>query len=185
MTPQNPGDSRQPPPDPEPTNCTLEPIAEAGPDALPPDPAERIVDVKLCRIQFAWDNAFHHVTTHEADDIFQSAPSYPGVFLLIQAGAKLVGATFRFRFADTDEQNSADIRPPGRVKIKRPSTARRIASWLFKNRYLLSSAAALSELLTIFVLALAATAVPLTDDDPDDPGELDSQHRISCSLETR
>jgi hypothetical protein len=179
MTPQDPGGSDNRPADPAPTNCTLKPIAEDGPNALPPDTGQGIVEVKLHKLQLGWDNESHSVTTIEADDIFHSTDPQVASLLPLPAGAALRQATLDFRLSDTAHLSAADIRPPNQIRVARPKHARRIVAWLSKHRFLLSPLTALSHLLAVLALALAAGTALIPDDDPDDPDDDDHHHHAS------
>src|SRR5512138_2010635 len=100
--------------------CTLdlEPLRADGPDALIPDPAERILDVKVHRIDILWENALHELNTTIAVDVFHSVASVENDAAPIPPGAKLIHATFHFLFPDSPQPHAADISPPNTLRLQ-------------------------------------------------------------------
>ncbi|HWW03038.1 MAG TPA: hypothetical protein VNZ64_25280 [Candidatus Acidoferrum sp.] len=158
---------------------TLQPIVDKGADALAPDAEEKILAVRVTRMVMAWNNASHQVLTLEGDDVLRipnpHAPRVP-------EGATLARVSMQFDLADTPEPASADLEPPDKAKISRPSHARRIASWLLKRHFALPGAALLNQFLIALAIALASCNAVFGDDSLDDDSDDDERESLSAPV---
>jgi hypothetical protein len=159
---QNPG--------PQTPTVTLDPILKDGPDALDTQGDPNFDGAKLCRLEYASNDRFNEVTSHQADDLHALADTDPDHRPLAPAGVTGLAATLKLH-KKTSGTTTAELRPPNTIKVEPESDTQIFICWLAKTPMAIIRKA--SQLAPLFVLALATLFAPVLDDfdDDDDDGD--------------
>jgi hypothetical protein len=114
---------------------TLDPLREAGRDALDPDGLEGIRDIRLCRLAIRLGNAHNEVITREADDLFRCPPVSPLQRGPIPDQGTLERALFEIQFAGMLKPQPVELRVPNVLKLGRRCDPLAVQNWLCQRGF--------------------------------------------------
>lgn len=110
---------------------SLEPLRQDGPASLACGDVAGIESVQLVELAYFWGGAHNEISIHKAGDFFAALASREGKI----HGAKIIGAKFRVKFADSKTPRMVSIRPPNVAKFTRDDDGKRIDEWLALRRF--------------------------------------------------
>jgi len=105
---------------------TLDPLRTDGPAALACGDVDGLESVHLVEIAYFWGGAQNEISIHKAGDFFAALASRKGSI----HKARIIGAKFRVKFADSKTPRMVSIRPPNVAKFTRDDDGKRIDEWL-------------------------------------------------------
>jgi hypothetical protein len=108
---------------------TLDPLRTQGPDSLVCSDVKGIESIQLTEVTYFWGGAQNEIEVRRAGDIFAALKERDGK---IQK-ARIIGARFRVKFADSKIPRSVSIRPPNVAKFTRDDDGKLVEEWL-RNR---------------------------------------------------
>lgn len=114
---------------------TLDPLMADGSASLNAGDIDGIRGVRLVEYRRYWGGAFKEIESRKAEDIF-GALSLRGQTVL--PGGRLVSATFKVAFEDSERERSVTIRPPGVARFERNDDSGLIEKWLRKRGFILN-----------------------------------------------
>ena len=114
---------------------TLDPLTAVGSASLNADDIDGIRGVRLVEYRRYWGGAFKEIESRKAEDIF-GALALRGQTVL--PGGRLVSATFKVAFEDSDKERSVTIRPPGVARFERNDDSGLIEKWLRQRGFILN-----------------------------------------------
>lgn len=114
---------------------TLDPLTANGGASLNSDDIDGIRGIRLAEYRRYWGGAFKEVGTRKAEDIFGALAQREQTTL---AGGRLVSATFKVTFDDSDKERSVTIRPPGVARFERNDDSGLIENWLRQRGFILN-----------------------------------------------
>jgi len=109
---------------------SLQPLLDDGANSLLCEDIEGLDLVRLVELRRWWGGAHKEIEIRKASDIFQALQ---GRGRRLTLGGRLVGATFKVKFTDSEKERSVTVRPPGNAKYERNEDSELIELWL-KNR---------------------------------------------------
>ncbi len=109
------------------TKYTLEPLRTDGPASLACGDVDGIDSIHLVELAYYWGGAQNEISIHKAGDFFAALASRPNGRI---QGAKIIGAKFRVKFADSKVPRMVGIRPPNVAKFTRDDDGQRVDEWL-------------------------------------------------------
>lgn len=108
---------------------TLEPLREAGEDALKTEGVNGLSQIVLREIEVAFHNAYDEVIIRKASDLFAAAAASSHKRSAIPSG-RLVRAAFDIYFGDSAKPRKVQLRPPNILKLGRHCDASVVQRWL-------------------------------------------------------
>ena len=114
---------------------TLDPLMTDGISSLNSDDVAGIRGIRLVEYRRYLGGAYKEVENRKAEDIF-GALAQRGQTTL--AGGRLVSATFKVTFDDSDKERSVTIRPPGVARFERNDDSGLIENWLRQRGFILN-----------------------------------------------
>lgn len=113
---------------------TLDPLMVHGSASLHSDDIDGIRGIRLVEYRHYLGGAYKEVETRKAEDIF-GALALRGQTAL--KGGRLVSATFKVAFDDSEKERSVTIRPPGVARFERNDDSGLIENWLRERGFIL------------------------------------------------
>ncbi len=112
---------------------TLEPLRTRGIETLDPDGVFGIEGIGLREVEVTWQEGFHEVLVHKADEVFLAA-LLRGRQPLPDTG-KITRAVFEIRFKGVAKTRRVEVRPPNTLKLARHCDARLVHRWLSEQGF--------------------------------------------------
>ena len=145
---------------------TLEPLREPGLQALDCTGIDKMVRIRLCKIEVAYYNEFHEIHVNIADDLLKCAASKTCAEDAIPDAGTLTEASFEVEFSDSPKSRQVVVGLPCTIKTERPSDAPIVERWLAKAGMLIFSK--VSNLLLALTISTAMAAASPEDDGDED-----------------
>ena len=105
---------------------SLEPLRANGAVSLVCTDVDGMESAHLVELAYFWGGAHNEISIHKAGDVFGALADRDGKV----HGAKIIGAKFRVKFADSKTPRMVSIRPPNVAKFTRDEDGKRIDEWL-------------------------------------------------------
>lgn len=113
---------------------SLDPLIADGAKSLLCEDVEGLEEIRLVEYRRYWGGAFNEIEIRKANDVFAALAARQQE---LGSKGKLVGATFKVKFADSPKERSATIRPPGNAKYERNEDSELVDVWLAKRGFIL------------------------------------------------
>ncbi len=118
---------------------SLTPLIEDGAKSLLCEDVEGLEEIRLVEYRRYWGGAYKEIEIRKASDIFAGLAARGQE---LGSKGRLVGATFKVKFADSPKERSLTIRPPGNAKYERNEDSELIEVWLANRGFILEPKAA-------------------------------------------
>ena len=113
---------------------SLNPLIADGVKSLLCEDVDGLEEIRLVEYRRYWGGAFNEIEIRKATDVFAALA---GRQQDLGSKGRLVGATFKVKFADSPKERSATIRPPGNAKYERNEDSDLIEVWMIKRGFIL------------------------------------------------
>jgi hypothetical protein len=112
----------------------LAPLLEDGAQSLLCQDVEGLERIRLIEYRRVWGGAYQEMEIRKASDIFACLGARAQA---LGSQGRLVGASFKLKFADSPKERSVTIRPPQNAKYERNEDSEIVEVWLAKRGFIL------------------------------------------------
>lgn len=111
---------------------TLEPLREVGVHSIAP--IKGIEEVRLIEICFLWGGSHGEKEIRKADDVFAAYADRGGTF---PSMPRIIKASFRITFSDSDRPRTVTIKPPNEAQYMRDDDSLIVEQWLAERGFII------------------------------------------------
>lgn len=112
---------------------TLDPLVADGVESVDVEDIEGVKSVRLVEFRRYWGGPQKEMEIRKAENIFAALSRREAANL---GGGRLVSATFKVRFEDSDKERSVTIRPPGIARYDRNEDSELVDLWLRDRKFI-------------------------------------------------